>query len=597
MALVRRNGIIRIPGSLWIATYQALRPMMQDLQKAYADCTPASVPSSEADPLRRDTRRVRRARVTGIHTVYGRQISPFVLEVWVSREGYELVPPEGPAHGWFVPGGVGFDWSAGFRSDPTVAIAVSMEDIAGRWEAGLSPRIPDTLRHEMRHFIQGEIDNTKPVSDLFSLNAAGGGGPPLRVTNKKLDAKRRAPVRSGADVDDPDSAYRAYLNRDIEFQPHLATLIERLGEEHYITGTPVEELVKRAADSPLLRAYREYSPEKWRAAVGTIASTLEARKRRPALTPVQAHLQKRPVRKNGIIRLPDGLLEHTLWGLVESIKRLQRSYDVSYPESPPSSAADPHLKDMRRRQAVLIRGNYTVYGKAVPPLVLAAWLSAEGQEVAGPGLWRTGWFDRTYAGEGKYHPLIGVAVAFGHMRKPDSVLYDPKIRETVAHELRHLVQYMLDPDVVIDWSTTRGGPPRAATSKRISKRQGLPAQDSSAEPDEHAAYTRYVTSDIEFQPHLAALVERLCRKRDHTTTTASLMKEALASPSLEQWRQHAPEKWRAAVKTIAAALEDRPPLPSYAKSRVDRYLRKSPEGRELERKENQRRKAWLQPPR
>jgi hypothetical protein len=101
-----------------------------------------------------------------------------------------------------------------------------------------------------------------------------------------------------------------------------------------------------------------------------------------------------------------------------------------------------------------------------------------------------------------------------------------------------------------------------------------------------------VTRDIEFQPHLASLVERLCRKRDPTTTTASLMKEALASPLLEQWRQHAPEKWRAAVKIIAAALEDRHPLPSYAKARIEQYLYMSPEQREFARKEGQRQRAW-----
>ena len=541
---VRENGVIRLPEQLVRDTAQAAENLLYEFwepsRKLHLWGRSKKVPSSAADPRGRDESRIRHAWVpSGYDTYGGRKTPRFVLELWLSKEGYESPTPDKKVHAWFS--------RVGLRTGGhtlAICLAVSLEDVNGPEAAVRNPAFLENLRHELRHLIQVVVATKKPFDVTQPLPAVRGGAPPRKASVSYL-RKKYGPLDA--------SGYSAYVQSDVEFQPHLATLAERYAEAYKNNEMSYEHALQSASDSDLLAHYRKQAPEKWKAAVRIVDSELRKADRlreTPAWTGHRywgdddedegddaRNNPARAIRRNGVIRIPESLFSETEHQLRKLMFDFWTDRKTRPPQTAISSASDPNRRDRNRMQAgVVSAGHKTYKGLPTPPLILEVWLSKEGVEDGSRG-----WFTWTRVKkEGVDIPRIGIAVSLNEVRYPNQAVKDQKLQDTLRHELRHFIQYVLDPKAADPSKMRAGGPPVRATTAREFGASHTPA---------------YIGLDVEFQPHLGTLVESL--KAKHASgkwSEDALMKEALNSSLLKAYRAHSPEKWRAAVQIIAGVL-------------------------------------------
>ena len=234
-------------------------------------------------------------------------------------------------------------------------------------------------------------------------------------------------------------------------------------------------------------------------------------------------------RKNGIIKIPEALFKKAEAIAIEALRMYQEAR-ASRSEDPRGSASSI-LTDQDMPYGLLGIGSLYVTVRPLPD--------------AG------GWFVAPSLIE--IHP--------GTARHPISLSW---LRYVLRHELRHFIQFSLgqrgrflkivqDRDIKYlaqfgRWGKpkeTRGMPPRKARGKSTEAQVfGGAAQGV---PWEHAV------RDIEFQTRLADEVELYAdsvASGDYTPEDA--LRKLVDTPSFRVWREHAPEKFRAGMKSAAA---------------------------------------------
>ena len=164
------------------------------------------------------------------------------------------------------------------------------------------------------------------------------------------------------------------------------------------------------------------------------------------------------------------------------------------------------------------------------------------------------------------HLPEGAAAWFSY---PSSIAIDPhkvrfyedrsissSLRETVRHELRHLVQFALgakgkETDGADVWS--RWGSPKHVRGMPPRKVRGKDAMSRVLGGVEYSAPHAHAVRDIEFQTRLGDEVEPLAaRIRRRTGSVSGAMELVERSLTFLHWKAHAPEKYRQGLKIAAA---------------------------------------------
>ena len=288
---LRINGVIQIPEKVFSLVQAALQSALLQLSAQSWDSD--SPPSSKKDPAAQDrSRRVRRGVSFDGLTVYGRPVPDLLLEVRRSVEGYERSPSgasvlggfglldakrdaqaEANVRGYLVAEGVGWssqsafpDWYARASAKntiPIIILAASLRTLQEPKKSALEGPIAATLRHELRHFIQYIISSDEATRPIPPQDVQRGGPPRFARVRQTRSSE---PETERASID------RYYVS-DVEFQPHIATIAEKYAKRVRDGETP-ERALRRAAQEELLRFFQKKDPEKWKAAIGIIATEI-----------------------------------------------------------------------------------------------------------------------------------------------------------------------------------------------------------------------------------------------------------------------------------------------------------------------------------
>jgi hypothetical protein len=161
------------------------------------------------------------------------------------------------------------------------------------------------------------------------------------------------------------------------------------------------------------------------------------------------------------------------------------------------------------------------------------------------------------------------------------------LRETVRHELRHLVQFALGgrgsrltlDGATLRWESSkraRGMPPRKVRGK--DELSQVPGGTEYSVPHAHAV------RDIEFHTRLGDELEPLAdRIRRRTGSVSGAMELVERSLTFLHWKAHAPEKYRHGLKIAAAEFLKAADEAAAAKEAAHRqlYPQRRPRGDEL----------------